>query len=235
MVTVEDKRFIHIGKRVAPSNANPQVKVLGRGPADGFVKLPHLLNAAARHQDGRWGDAVTPEKLGITAPLEPLCSPDHINTFTRCVVQPACIGMDQAGIGMSRKAFPLTGKFIRKPDIVGVEKGEKLASRLFDAAVTCSGEPSIRLLDIADAGVIRFQARNCIIGGTVVYDDHLKRSIRLGKGTFDSLDDKAPTVVRRNDYTDEGVGRHGNDDSLIPGPLVCLVNHQSSLVETSIV
>src|SRR6266403_1244148 len=89
----------------------------------------------------------------------------------------------------------------RMPNVVGIEKGDKLPTGVPNAEVACRGNSRVRLSHISHARPICFSQLPRVVGGSIVRDYHLHITVGLCERTLDRASDDVCTVVSGNDYT----------------------------------
>lgn len=93
----------------------------------------------------------------------------------------------------------LTLHLLREPQIVGVEKGDPIPRRSFDARIAGRAHAGVGLTDHPDPVTERCEHRGRVIARSVVDDDHLVRMQRLRQRGFDRLSHTMGAVIGGND------------------------------------
>ncbi len=106
----------------------------------------------------------------------------------------------QADLGMTGQKVELPFQFVRLPVVVGVEKGDQVAARFFEAAVAGAGGAAVRLANQPHPLPERGEGGRHVVGAAVVDDDDLIGGGRLGQQTGERpADDAGGPVGRDND------------------------------------
>jgi len=94
----------------------------------------------------------------------------------------------------------LNCQLLGQPQIVGIEKGDELATRGADTGISGSGGPRVGLIDVSDAGSERGHSGTDAIRRAVVHHDQLIVAVRLVKDRCQRGMDESFGVVYRNDH-----------------------------------
>jgi hypothetical protein len=102
-------------------------------------------------------------------------------------------------------------QLVRLPDVIPVEKGQKLTAGMLNPRVSRRSNALIRLANEADHLAECSDLPKRSIDGSVVHDDDLVVTIGLIQDTLDGFRNESFVVVRRDDDADSW--RHVQGDS----------------------
>jgi len=101
------------------------------------------------------------------------------------------------------EGLDLQHELLRLPQVVGVQKRQKLAMRSFDARIPCCTRSCVCLVVVVDRSAKFLNNGRGVIGRTVVNDNDVDRAIGLGQHAFDRLPHISLAVEDRDDDADE--------------------------------
>ena len=81
---------------------------------------------------------------------------------------------------------------------------DEFAARFIESCVAGRREPSVRLVEVANAGIgVPRDDLASLVGRAIVNDDYLEQLVRLSQDALDGLADDVRSVIARDDHTDE--------------------------------
>ncbi len=120
------------------------------------------------------------------------------------VPNPDFLGLTDFGLGIPLKEIDLDLQFLRKPEVIRIEKGQPLPGGRFQAPVAGGADSLPGLIDVAQAIPIETECFSGSIGGTVVHHNQLEILKSLRQHRIDGLPDPGRPVESGNDHADQG-------------------------------
>ena len=120
-----------------------------------------------------------------------------------CVDQPD-------GVGAFRQAAHLCFDFFGRPEVVGVDEGEKIRLRVLGPMIAGSCHAGIRLGYQAQPGLMvgpGFDLPCAVVSRAIIDHDNIEISVGLRANARDCCVDRVAGVVHRDDDTDQWGGR----------------------------
>ena len=105
------------------------------------------------------------------------------------------VGVDQPGLGVRREDLALLAEFLGVPLIIRVKEREQVAAGFLDSPVSRRRRPPIRLIDIAQLVSIAREKLGRVVRRAIVYNNDLKRPVRLREYTADRLSEETGNLL----------------------------------------